>query len=626
MLSLKRQNYLIFAVSLTLASVFYGLVFFPKNIKTSYSAHNCVSQLSLLPNLHHTNDPEKYTVNPEDELKLGNLPIIAKSVCFEPTSTPTEGNYKVASAPLGLPVFSKVYSVSVPASPQPNLSVLNVPIPVYEPLIIPMTAVDELFTYYLQTDTQQALCVSEGQAILCDIPSLKLEQGKEYAFKLLRQFKADPVSYLAEQKLTTLSATSVTETSIAPGKTVYEKPASIVFKTDKSLKSAQITLFRKAEASKDPVKGQVKVEGNQITFSFAAELARSSSFEAVIDGVRAEDGSSLAAPYSLAFQTSGGPKVTSVNIGKTGVLPGAVITVSFDQVLDPNSNIKSLAKITGAPATVSQSGSQVKFALGSVDPCTDFSISVDGKLTSVFGVSEAEKWSYSSRTRCHTVSTIGYSANGRAINAYSFGSGETMLFIGATHGNERSGGYLMDRFIEDLEANARKIPAGRRVMVVPRVSPDAFAANTRRNARNVDLNRNFPTNDWKPDVTMPGGQLVVGGGGSAPLSEPESKAIASYTLSLRPRLVLTYHAVASNVIANEAGISWSAAQKYSALSGYRHIPKSQTSEVFQYDTTGSYEDWLYEKHGIAALLVEMSSMTNSQFERNKAAMWAVLSL
>jgi len=125
-------------------------------------------------------------------------------------------------------------------------------------------------------------------------------------------------------------------------------------------------------------------------------------------------------------------------------------------------------------------------------------------------------------------------------------------------------------------------------------------------------------------VTMPGGEMVQGGGGSGPLSEPESRALAGYTTGLSPRLVLTYHSTGSLVTANEAGISSGYTATYSRLSGYYVASKASASETFEYDTTGAYEDWLYEGPGIAAILVELGSHTSSSSSRNFPAMWAMM--
>ena len=61
-----------------------------------------------------------------------------------------------------------------------------------------------------------------------------------------------------------------------------------------------------------------------------------------------------------------------------------------------------------------------------------------------------------------------------------------------------------------------------------------------------------------------------------------------------------------------------------ALDNFQQTAIAGTSTVFNYDTTGSLESWLYDKAGISTVLVELGSNTNNEFWKNKAAMWAMV--
>jgi predicted PurR-regulated permease PerM len=63
---------------------------------------------------------------------------------------------------------------------------------------------------------------------------------------------------------------------------------------------------------------------------------------------------------------------------------------------------------------------------------------------------------------------------------------------------------------------------------------------------------------------------------------------------------------------------------YSSLSGYGAQNGSTIGNFFDYDTTGALEDWLADKKGIPAILVELSTRENDEFNRNKNAMWQVV--
>lgn len=601
-------------------------VYYPSTITFAYSGENCISKFTLLPHVQKPLDDSRFATTLEDTVSVFGYPIWTNKACISPNSEPKTGVHTIALAPFGMSLYGSRLHVDVDEPPKLYLDKIANPLPTQEPLYIELSEKDEVYAYQLHAEQKIADCSSRQSGILCDVPSLQLEQGTSYTFDIKRSFNDQSSTTLGSKKLSTLSATNIVDSSIESASVVYSKPSEVTFTADKNLQSANVEVVIIDGEKRLSVEGSTAIAEEKIRFTFSKPLKRDAEFLVTIDKLKAVDSSSLRAPYTLGFTTSGGPQVKSVSIGTYRVAPGATAIVTLDQNLEKSVSLANVASVSGIPGQVSTSGNTIRFSLSSADLCSTFTLTIKGVLTSEYGVERDVDWQYESRLRCHSISTIGYSVNGRAINAYSFGEGEPMLFIGAMHGNERSSGFLMDRFIDDLEANVTQIPKGKRVIVVPRVNPDAFNAITRRNANNVDLNRNFPTTDWKSDVTMPGGTLVEGGGGSEPLSEPESKAIANYTLALRPKLVLTYHAVANNVIANEAGISWSAAQKYAELSGYAHVSKSATGDVFQYDTNGAYEDWLYEKQGIAALLIELSSMSYSQFEKNKPAMWAMLDL
>jgi protein MpaA len=614
------------AIPACVVFVFYVASTIDRPHQFSYAGNNCVERSTILPGLF-TSKNSAYQVQFRDDLSVLGTTLIAGSMCVEPARVPRGNSSEAARTSLfGVPLlFQRGVLVTTGAAPTVNQSILTSAISVSRPLVLPTSAMDSTFDYKLYANDKVTDCKSSGRSQICNIASLDLRQAAKYTFELQRYFRGDKVETVFSKAVTTLSPVSITESSVKAGDIVYTRPTSIEFKTDKAIEKATVTLQKRDGDTLTTIDTKTTISGQTISIAFT-ELARSSQYQLTVSEVEATDGSTLLdKTHVLSFSMSGGPRVTGVSVGKYGVSAGATVVVTFDQPLSPTQDLTPFIKLAGGISGIVRQGNQLRFSTSGVPICGDFSITVSKGIQSEHGVVGDVAWSFSSRMLCHSVISIGGSVKGRSITAYRFGNGpQTILYLGATHGNEVGTYQLLSQWIDELESKARSIPADKTVIVIPALNRDGIASGSRRNANNVDLNRNFPTTDWKADVTMPGGEMVQGGGGSTSLSEPESRAIASYTVGLSPRLVLTYHSQGSLVTPNEAGVSSSYASTYSIISGYYVSSKASASETFEYDTTGAYEDWLYEKPGIAAILVELGSHTSPSASRNFPAMWAML--
>jgi protein MpaA len=179
----------------------------------------------------------------------------------------------------------------------------------------------------------------------------------------------------------------------------------------------------------------------------------------------------------------------------------------------------------------------------------------------------------------------------------------------------------MQQWINDLEVKAKSIPANKTLVVIPQINPDGVSSGIRVNARNVDLNRNFATVDWQKDITTVNNKPFLGGGGESPMSETETQVISSFVSRLRPRLILSYHSVGGVLVANQAGDSSSLINIYSQRSGYQNATGS--TDTFDYSISGTADDWYAQRLGVPSIIIELSSSTYHQFERNQSAMWAM---
>lgn len=619
------KKYVIPAGLLLAGGLFYTITFtVEKPVTFSYAGETCVKRLTLLPDAQVSSSSAGYEARPAKIVKIGSWPIAARSVCVSVHRAPAPGTAKVSLAPYGGVVARQTFAVKIGSPVSADTRVLERLVPVSRPLQLKLSGADAIFSYVLHIGDKRAKCTTANVTLTCNIDTLGLAQSRLYDVKLARQFNGNEVAIIATKTIKTLSATTFTYTSIKSGTTVYDKPTEIIITTDKKVVKSETKLYKIDGDNRQIHPTITTLTDKGITVTLSEALARSANYELVTQKIEAIDGSGLVEPHTVAFATSGGPKVTGVNVGTTGVFPGSTVIVTFDQALSDKQDVNKFLTLGGGVTLASKQGNQLLLSTSGVPKCGDFTIKISGDLQSQYEISGHSVWSFASRTVCYTIENIGTSAQGRPITAYYFGSGATtVLYTGGIHGSEASTKSLMDRWIQDLDAKARTIPAHITVVVVPAINPDGIARSSRVNANNVDLNRNFATSDWQKDITTVNNQPFPGGGGESAMSEPETKAISGLAQRLRPKVILSYHSIGSVVAANQAGNSTPLAATYAQLSGYRNIT-GQSDTTFEYSVTGTADDWYAQAIGVPSLLIELGSHTYHQFERNQTAMWAMI--
>lgn len=194
-------------------------------------------------------------------------------------------------------------------------------------------------------------------------------------------------------------------------------------------------------------------------------------------------------------------------------------------------------------------------------------------------------------------STIGRSVEGRSIECYRFGSGgRTRLILAGLHGDEPKSVYVARRLCVWL-AGAADLAEGTGIAVVPVVNPDGYEVRKRRNARGVDLNRNFPTADW-----LPGAKRSRFYGGAGPASEPETQAVLALIESLQPAEIITVHSISDRRQCNNYdGPGQAVAQAMGRCNGY------PVTGAIGYSTPGSFGTWAGGERGIATVTLELPS-------------------
>lgn len=599
-----------------------------ETIPLNFAGDTCKNSYILLPSLGKVAQ-SGFDIKYTNYLDIFGTHLFAGRVCFKPNKIPSENSSVVLPRTvINRWIITKKYILTINRFPKLNADLSKLQsLPTTEPIAFKLSQPDVLFSYVLHADGKSTNCEKTNAVdINCNPKTLELKHGTAYEFALERRFGDEPVETLSTAEITTVQPINIVQSSIPNGTIVYDKPSSITLTVDKMLKSSD-----SARLMANGVTQELKtsLQDKTLLISFARELERGVVYTLIISDVKASDGGTLTMPYTLNFTTSKGPRVSRANIGTSGVDYNQDVILFFDQILDSNSaNMGEISLIVDGKA-VQFSGKVAGNSLV-INPnnpfgkCSTISINVGSGVKNPAGIFGESKWSLQSRANCYDTISIGKSVQGRSIVGYKFGSGSSsVLYVGGIHGDEKNAKHILEKWIIELNANPGKIPANRSIVVIPSANPDGYAKSSRTNVNGINLNRNFPANNWKQSIKEPSGNLLPSGGGSAPLSEPEALALANYTTQLHPQMVMSYHSAAAIVVGNDAGNSRNLAALYAAKSQYIYKTNDTIGNTFDYDTTGAYEDWLSDKPGIPGILIELKSKNEDEFLRNKTAMWLI---
>lgn len=135
---------------------------------------------------------------------------------------------------------------------------------------------------------------------------------------------------------------------------------------------------------------------------------------------------------------------------------------------------------------------------------------------------------------CQQNLILGTSVEGISIEACQLNGSNpeaenTLLVIGAIHGDEPDG----KRVIDELAASGA--PENTNIWLIRDGNPDGAKLATRRNANKVDINRNFPIKWAASDPT------ARTYSGPSPASEPETLALMKAVETIRPNRVVVFH-------------------------------------------------------------------------------------
>lgn len=161
-----------------------------------------------------------------------------------------------------------------------------------------------------------------------------------------------------------------------------------------------------------------------------------------------------------------------------------------------------------------------------------------------------------------------------------------VIVIGVFHGDEEQGEFLINKYLETkTETN---------LLMLPRLN----SCNTRVNKNGVDLNRNFPTKNWK--LTEKNEFY----GGEFPASEEETRYIVSLVEKYSPKVILTIHAP-YRVVNYDGGKS-----DFYIVEKISEIMKYPIEESIGYPTPGSFGTWAGIEKDILTITLELDDKIN----------------
>lgn len=183
-----------------------------------------------------------------------------------------------------------------------------------------------------------------------------------------------------------------------------------------------------------------------------------------------------------------------------------------------------------------------------------------------------------------------YSKNGKEIalfqsSEYEIGE-KTILIIGSVHGDEPQGKFLIENFIKDYPKFKN------RMFFIPCLNPDGIELETRANANEIDINRNFPTKNW---VREPFASEYFGGEEAA--SEAETKFVMEIIDEYKPDVILTLHAPYK--VVNFDGPAEEIAKEISKIINY------PVQSDIGYPTPGSFGTYAGIERNIPTITLEL---------------------
>lgn len=602
-----------------------------KDFRSETDSQTCAKGFFLAPALYRGTSKE-FSFEFSEKFTVADwFDLLAREVCFKPNVLlEEEYTYKPRLYLFDERFFPKNINITTTAYPELLRLETDLAVPIATTKILQFTIdkPNNYLSYKVLGGEAEAECEVEEVNVNCPLKSLQMGQGKEYEIQIASFNGEEIIEVLESKTVKTVAPLTVAWISFEDGQMVYDHGSSYSFSFNEkvsqpgTIKLESITV----DGTRTEIPTSLEIKGDNITLKPNDRLNPNENFELTIADTVGESSAFLPDPYKITFKTASAPIVLGSNLRSAGVVPNSYIYIELDQAIKPGQDLKSLISFTTPKDfSVYSYGSVITIAPTGFEYCEQNTITVQAGVQNDYGSSTTQSYSYTFKTSCAAITTVGYSVGGKPINAFIFGNGSnTLLLHGSIHGSEGGTYSMLNTLIAELETRASEIPANKRVIVMPTINPDGLSRGDRLNNNGVDINRNFLTSNWQQETYLTGGMVFPNGGGSAPFSEPETQALRNAVLTWRPYMTVSFHAAGGYVISNGSGQSDVIASHYSGISGYSYVSAAGSGTVFDYSITGSFDDWAMD-NGMSTILIETFGGGN-EIGRNRDAIWWLISL
>ncbi len=181
----------------------------------------------------------------------------------------------------------------------------------------------------------------------------------------------------------------------------------------------------------------------------------------------------------------------------------------------------------------------------------------------------------------------------------SYPSDDNILLVARFHGDEPEGEFCLRQLLSELEQNKWQSPYN--IYILPCLNPSGKKLFTRANGHGVDLNRNYPTENFSSTCVNPHVKEISSG---QPASEIETQIMMDLINGYNFKRILSIHSDLHLI--DYDGPAKELALKFSQICGYRLV------DEIGYPTNGSFGTWAGIERKIPLITVETWHAENEE--------------